>query len=196
MRRLHGGRIANISSIGGKVSMPHLAPYCASKFALTGLSGSLRAELAHEGIAVTTVCPGLMRTGSPFNAQFKGRHREEFAWFAIADSLPLLSIDGLRAARQIVDAIRHGDAELVVTWPARLAILATAVMPNTVGWAMDLTNRALPAPTDASGDEAHSGWQSSSQWAPSVLTRSSERAAAANNEVPHPLSPAHVEPPA
>jgi NAD(P)-dependent dehydrogenase (short-subunit alcohol dehydrogenase family) len=185
MRRQGGGRIANISSIGGKVSVPHLAPYCASKFALTGLSGAARAELAHDGIAITTVCPGLMRTGSPFNAQFKGRHRAEFAWFAIADSLPLLSIDGLRAARQIVNAIRHGDPELVITWPARLGIIATAVMPNTVARAMELTNRALPAPTDdASGDEAHTGWQSTSRWAPSAFTRSSERAAATNNEVP------------
>jgi NAD(P)-dependent dehydrogenase (short-subunit alcohol dehydrogenase family) len=196
MRRQGGGRIANISSIGGKLSIPHLAPYCASKFALTGLSGAARAELARDGIAITTVCPGLMRTGSPFNAQFKGRHREEFTWFAIADSLPLLSIDASRAARQIVNAIRRGDPELVITWPARLAIIANAVMPNTVARAMELVNRALPAPTDASGDEAHTGWQSTSRWAPSVLTRSSERAAHANNEVPRPLSPAYVEPPA
>ena len=33
-------------------------------------------------IYVTNVCPGMMRTGSPFNAWFKGRHRDEFAWFA------------------------------------------------------------------------------------------------------------------
>jgi NAD(P)-dependent dehydrogenase (short-subunit alcohol dehydrogenase family) len=196
MRRQGGGRIANISSIGGKVSVPHLAPYCASKFALTGLSDAARAELAREGIAITTVCPGLMRTGSPFNARFKGRHREEFAWFAVADSMPLLSIDARRAAAQIVDAIRHGDAELVITWPARLAVIATALMPNTVAWAMRMTNRALPSPDDAAGDEAQSGWQSTSRWAPSALTRLSERAAADNNEVPIPFTPAHAEPPA
>ena len=104
MRRQRGGRIVNVSSIGGKIGVPHLAPYCASKFALTGLSESMRAELAKDGIHVTTVCPGMMRTGSPFNAWFKGRHREEFAWFAISDSLPVASIDA--AASRVADRRR------------------------------------------------------------------------------------------
>ncbi len=68
MRAKKSGRIVNISSIGGKVSVPHLVPYSASKFALVGLSKGLRAELMKDGIKVTTVCPGLMRTGSPRNA--------------------------------------------------------------------------------------------------------------------------------
>ena len=180
----HGGRIVNISSIGGRIGVPHLAPYCASKFALTGVSTALRAELSRYGILVTTVCPGLMRTGSPINAWFKGRFREEFAWFAIADSLPLLSIDGRRAAAQIVDAMRHGDAELVVSWPARLAIVAAAVAPNTVARSLALVNRVLPSPTGTFGNESHSGWHSRSRWAPSLLTRPTDRSAAENNELP------------
>jgi len=184
MRRSGGGRIVNISSIGGRIGVPHLAAYCASKFALTGVSTALRAELARDNILVTTVCPGLMRTGSPFNAWFKGRHRAEFAWFAIADSLPVISIDGRRAAAQIVDAARHGDCELVVTWPARLAIAAAAVAPCTFARAMQLVNRALPSPTGALGNETHSGWHSRSSWAPSLLTRPTERSAAENNELP------------
>ena len=184
MRRSGGGRIVNISSIGGRIGVPHLAAYCASKFALTGVSTALRAELARDNVLVTTVCPGLMRTGSPFNAWFKGRHRAEFAWFAIADSLPVISIDGRRAAAQIVDAARHGDCELVVTWPARLAIAAAAVAPCTFARAMQLVNRALPSPTGALGNESHSGWHSRSSWAPSLLTRPTERSAAENNELP------------
>jgi NAD(P)-dependent dehydrogenase (short-subunit alcohol dehydrogenase family) len=183
MRAAGGGRIVNISSIGGKIGVPHLAPYCASKFALTGVSTALRAELARYGILVTTVCPGLMRTGSPFNAWFKGRHRAEFAWFAIADSLPLLSIDGRRAAAQIVDAMRYGDAESIVSWPARLAAAAEGVAPNTLARAMALVNRLLPSPTGRLGNESHSGWHSGSRWAPSPLTRLTERSAAENNEV-------------
>ena len=109
MRRQGGGRIVNVSSIGGKIGVAHLVPYCASKFALAGLSTAMRAELVKDQILVTTVSPGLMRTGSPFNAQFKGRHREEFTWFAVADSIPLLSIDAASAARKIVDACRCGD---------------------------------------------------------------------------------------
>jgi NAD(P)-dependent dehydrogenase (short-subunit alcohol dehydrogenase family) len=184
MRQNGGGRIVNISSIGGRIGVPHLAPYCASKFALKGVSTSLGAELARYGIRVTTVCPGLMRTGSPFNAWFKGRHRAEFAWFAIADSLPLLSIDGRRAALQIVNALRHGRAELVISWPARLAVTMEALAPNTFAAMMTLANRMLPGPTGTLGNESHSGWHSGSRWAPSPLTRLSERSAAQNNELP------------
>jgi NAD(P)-dependent dehydrogenase (short-subunit alcohol dehydrogenase family) len=185
MRRQRAGRIVNVSSIGGKIGVPHLAPYCASKFALVGLSDSVRGEVAKDGIHVTTVCPGLMRTGSPFNAWFKGRHRDEFMWFTISDSLPIASIDARRAAYQIVDACRHGDAELVITWPAKIAVVANAVMPEGVALAMDFANRMLPPPTDESGNKAHSGWQSLSDKAPSKLTTLTERAALENNELPH-----------
>jgi NAD(P)-dependent dehydrogenase (short-subunit alcohol dehydrogenase family) len=188
MRQAGGGRIVNISSIGGMVGVPHLAPYCASKFALTGLSTALRAELACDGILVTTVNPGLMRTGSPFNAWFKGRHRDEFTWFAISGSLPILSMDGRRAAAKIIDAAVHGDAELILTWAAKFAIAANGVMPNTVASVMDVANRVLPSSTDQTGDQGHSGWQSVSEWAPSKLTRLTERSAAENNELPQPLA--------
>jgi NAD(P)-dependent dehydrogenase (short-subunit alcohol dehydrogenase family) len=185
MRRAGGGRIVNISSIGGKIGVPHLVAYCASKFALTGFSESVRGELTKDGIYVTTVCPGLMRTGSPFNAWFKGRHRDEFTWFAIADSLPIASINGSRAASQIVEACRHGDAELVITWPARVAVIANAIAPGPMALAMEWTSRLLPGPIDEQrGDRAHSGWQSRSNWAPSRLTKLTNRAAAENNEIP------------
>jgi NAD(P)-dependent dehydrogenase (short-subunit alcohol dehydrogenase family) len=185
MQRQRAGRIVNISSIGGKIGVPHLVPYCASKFALAGLSDSIRGELSKDGIYVTTVCPGLMRTGSPFNAWFKGRHRDEFTWFTISDSLPGASIAAERAASQVIDACRHGDGDLVVSWPAKLAVIANAIAPEAVALGMNLANRLLlPPPTDASGDQARSGWQSQSEWAPSLLTRLTDRAAAANNEVP------------
>jgi NAD(P)-dependent dehydrogenase (short-subunit alcohol dehydrogenase family) len=183
MKAQGGGRIVNISSIGGKIGVAHLVPYCASKFALTGLSTAMRGELAKDQIMVTTVSPGLMRTGSPFNAWFKGRHREEFAWFTVSDSLPLLTIDAARAARQIVNACRYGDAELVVTWPAKLAIVANAMCPSVVAMGMEMTNRLLPRPADVSGDRAHSGWQSLSEWAPSRWTRLTEQAAIENNQM-------------
>jgi NAD(P)-dependent dehydrogenase (short-subunit alcohol dehydrogenase family) len=184
MRRQGGGRIVNVSSIGGKIGVPHLVPYCASKFALSGLSDAVRSEVAKDRIYVTTVCPGLMRTGSPFNAWFKGRHRAEFAWFAISDSIPGATIDAARAASQIVDACRHGDAELVISWPAKLAVIANALMPESVALALSMANRVLPPPTDASGDQQRAGWQSLSEWAPSKLTTLTERAAEQNNQLP------------
>jgi NAD(P)-dependent dehydrogenase (short-subunit alcohol dehydrogenase family) len=184
LRRQPGARIVNISSIGGRVAVPHLVPYSAGKFALTGLSDGLRAELAKDGIRVTTVLPWLMRTGSPFNAWFKGQHRAEFAWFTLFDSLPGLSQPAERAARRILDACRHGDPELVTAPHARLAIIADAVFPALMARSMAFMNWLLPAPGSGLGPEARSGWQSPSRWAPSVLTRLTERASAANNEVP------------
>src|SRR5437667_9599934 len=92
MRIWGGGRIVNISSIGGKVAVPHMASYSASKFALTGLSDALRAELARDNIYVTTVAPGLMRTGSHVNAKFKGKHDIEVALFAASAGSPLVSM--------------------------------------------------------------------------------------------------------
>ena len=72
MRRRRGGRIVNIASIGGLMPVPHLAPYCTAKHALVGLGTSLRGDLAKDGVYLTTVCPGLVRTGSPPHALFKG----------------------------------------------------------------------------------------------------------------------------
>src|SRR5205085_11782954 len=117
MRQRRDGRIVNISSIGGKVSVPHLLPYSASKFALTGWSEGLRSELLKDGIYVTTVCPGLMRTGSPRNALFKGKNEAEYAWFSISDALPIVSMSAKRAAQQIVDAAARGAAEVVLSRP-------------------------------------------------------------------------------
>jgi short-subunit dehydrogenase len=173
------------TAIGGKIGVPHLTPYCASKFALAGLSDSLRAELAQDNIHVTTVCPGMMRTGSPFNAWFKGNYRDEFTWFTISDSIPVASIDGRRAAAQVLDAARHGDAELILTLPAKLAVVAKALVPEWVALVSATANaRLLPPPDPTAGTEAHSGWQSGSEWAPSRLTRLTERAAHENNELP------------
>jgi NAD(P)-dependent dehydrogenase (short-subunit alcohol dehydrogenase family) len=183
MRRQGEGRIVNISSIGGKIAVPHLVPYCASKFALTGLSDGLRIELVDKGIVVTTVCPGLMRTGSPVNAMFKGKRPQEYAWFAISDSLPLASIDAVRAARQIVAACRRGDAELIITVQARLAVLARDLAPELLADAMALMNRLLPGPTTPEGDRARPGHESESRWAPSPLTASTYDAANENNEL-------------
>ncbi len=181
MRRQGAGRIVNISSIGGRIAVPHLVPYSASKFALTGLSDGLRIELLKDNIIVTTVCPGLMRTGSPVNAMFKGKRPQEYAWFAISDSLPLASISAERAARQIVDACRRGDAELVITVQAKAAIVARAVAPELFQDVMALMNGLLPGPAE-NGDTARPGFESESSWAPSALTAPTYEAAERNNE--------------
>ena len=183
MRKLGGGRIVNISSIGGKTGVPHLAPYCAGKFALTGFSDAVRAELARDNIHVTTVAPGLMRTGSHVNAQFKGDHDAEFAWFGTASGLPLISMSAERAARKILAACRRGQSSLTLTLAARLAIIGNAVAPNVTGFMMKMVNHFLPGPVEASGDQLQSGWQSRSPHFPSRwLTGLADAAIEQNNE--------------
>lgn len=183
MRARGGGRIVNISSIGGKIAVPHLAAYCASKHALVGLSDSLRAELARDRIYVTTVSPGMMRTGSHVNAKFKGQHAAEFAWFALGASAPLLSIKAERAAAQILEACRRGRPEITLTLAAQAAVIGNALFPSLTGHVMNLVNRMLPGPTDSSGDALRSGAESRSpEMPPKWMTGLGDRATARNNE--------------
>ncbi len=181
MQKRREGRIVNISSIGGKMSVPHLLPYSVGKFALTGFSEGLRSELSRDNVFVTTVCPGLMRTGSPRNALFKGDNEAEYAWFSTSDSIPLLSMSAGWAARRIVDACVRGDAELVLSLPAKLAVKFHALFPGVTADSLGLANKLLPSANGKT--EAKPGRESGSAASPSWVTTLNERAAAANNEI-------------
>jgi len=182
MRSAGQGRIVNIASIGGKIAVPHLVPYCASKFALVGLSDGLRAELRRENIFVTTVCPGLMRTGSPDNALFKGQHRREYAWFAISNSLPVLSVSAERAARRILEGCRRGAAQVVIGLHVQAAIVLNDLFPGMTASLAALGNRLLPSASRTGSKGLHSGAESKSWLAPRWLTQLSEKAALRNNQ--------------
>jgi len=184
LRQTQGGRIVNISSVGGRVAVPHLAPYCASKFALAGLSDAFRTELAKEDISVTTVSPGLMRTGSHVNAWFKGDRAKEFTWFSLGAAMPFLSMNASRAARQIVDAVGRGQPELTITFQARLAIAAQAVFPNLTAKILKLTNALLPKAGENPDLSKHKGRDSQSPLSPSPLTTLADAATPEFNEGP------------
>jgi NAD(P)-dependent dehydrogenase (short-subunit alcohol dehydrogenase family) len=182
MRARRSGRIVNITSIGGRVGVPHLLPYSASKFAALGFSQGLRGEVRRQGVVVTSVVPGLMRTGSPRNATFRGRHRAEYAWFSIADSLPGLSVDVEEAARRILDGARRGAAEVRFPTVTRLAAVAAAAAPNLTASTLDLAARLLPdAPDEPRGRRA--GRESQSAVSPSLLTRLGDDAARRYNQI-------------
>lgn len=170
------GRIANVASIGGKIAVPHLVPYSAAKFALTGFSEGITAELAADGIQVTTVVPGLMRTGSHLNAFFKGDNRAEFAWFGASASAPFLAMDAGRAAKKIVYAIRHGDAEVILGVPAKLVALAHGLAPASVVRALGMVNRVLPKAVE-DGENRHRGYESESAATKTPMTAFGRRAA-------------------
>ena len=181
MRIWGGGRIVNISSIGGKVAVPHMASYSASKFALTGFSDAIRAELARDNIHVTTVAPGLMRTGSHVNAKFKGRHDDEFAWFAASAGAPLISMNADRAARKILAACRRGQPSLTLTFAARKIVLGNALFPNLTGYLMKFVNRLLPGTGGEQGNESRAGSEVPRR-TPGWMTRLADRATQKNNE--------------
>jgi short-subunit dehydrogenase len=159
MRGRRSGRIVNISSIGGKIPVPHLLPYCASKFALTGFSRTLRTELQRAGIVVTTICPGLMRTGSPPFGEFKGQHEKEYAWFKLSDNMPGLSMSAEEAARKIVDSLQEGSAEVVLGAPAKAAALLDAVLPGINSELLAIAAGLLPEPGSV-GETSKKGYES------------------------------------
>jgi short-subunit dehydrogenase len=181
--RARRGRVVNVASIAGLIPFPHLLPYAASKAALVAWSDGLRAELAGSRVTVTTVCPALMRTGSPRNARFRGRHRSEYAWFSVGDSLPVLSGSAARAARRVVRAAEQGRARVVFPRAAQLAVALHGIAPGLTLGALGAVDRMLP---QAGGVGAASvpGSESTSAWSPSILTALNERAAARNNELP------------
>lgn len=179
MRERGGGRIVNVTSIGGRVAVPHLLPYDCAKFAAYGLSEGLFAELRKDGISVTTVVPGLMRTGSPENAFFKGRKELEFAWFTAGDSQPLTAMSARRAARRIVRAARRREAFVTLSWQAKLLRLAHDLFPTATLHALGAAARLLPRADGAT--EATRGLQLP---APRALLGLLHRAAARTNELP------------
>ncbi|MFD2515279.1 SDR family NAD(P)-dependent oxidoreductase [Pontibacter locisalis] len=176
------GRILNIASIGGKISVPHLVPYSASKFALVGLSEGLRAELKKYNITITTATPGLIRTGSPRHAIMKGHNKEEYALFKIMDSSLLTSMSAEETAEKIINALRHGDAEVTTTLPAKLGALLHGISPGLMTNIFGLANRALPG-EGGIGKERAKGYESESRLSESSLTERTQQAALRNNEM-------------
>jgi short-subunit dehydrogenase len=180
-KRQGAGRIVNITSIGGKIAVPHLLPYSASKFAAVGLSEGLNAELRQHNIHVTTVVPNLMRTGSPRNIDVKGDHEKEYAMFKIAGSSPMLSQDVDSAARTIVDAMERGETEAILSLSGKFASIVKGFAPGWVGTMMSLANNFLPKPT--ARRETKKGFEAESKLSKGRIAQYSDRAAVKNNEM-------------
>jgi len=174
------GRIVNITSIGGKVSLPHTLPYNCAKFATVGFSEGLHAELRRFGIRVLTVVPGLMRTGSHVNAHFKGDHEGEYRWFATGATNPLISMSAERAARKIVDATRRNQAEIVLGWQAQALSHAHHLSPGLAAEALGLVNLLLPRHDSHRKKRGH---ESESAFTRSALTALGRRAARRYNQL-------------
>lgn len=152
MLRRRGGTIVNITSIGGKVAVPHLLAYTASKFASVGFSEGLHAELRAKGVHVLTVCPGLMRTGSHLAAQFSGDAEREYRWFSLAANLPGVSTSAAHAAERIVRAVLRRETEIAITLQAVVLARTAHLAPSLTARAMSLVNRVLPTGVSGMSD--------------------------------------------
>ncbi len=126
------GHIVNIASLAGLVPAPFLAPYCAAKHGVVGLSLSLAAEASGTGVAVTCVCPGFTETpildsegpADLSRTSMSGRGR------VMAEALPGGVYEVEKLARDIERAIDKRTVILVTPTSARLLWLAARVAPR------------------------------------------------------------------
>jgi short-subunit dehydrogenase len=158
MRGRGYGRIGIITSIGGLVSVPHLLPYSTAKFGAVGFSSGLRSELAGTGVKVTTVAPGLMRTGSHLRAEFTGNQGAEYAWFAPSATLPLIAMNPERAAAKIVDGVLAGRAYVLLSLMTKLAARIGGLAPTTTAAILGLAARLLPSGPPSVGTDTVQGY--------------------------------------
>ncbi len=101
-RTRRSGFIVNVTSMGGLITMPGIAYYCGSKFALQGISEVMRAEMAPFGVRVTAVCPGSFRTDWAGRSMVRTER-------SIADYDALF--DPIRAARQAKSGRQLGNPD-------------------------------------------------------------------------------------
>jgi hypothetical protein len=123
-----------------------------------------------------------MRTGSPRNAQFKGHHRLEYAWFSLGGSLPLISVSAERAARQVLRACQNGDSDVMIGNWLNPPLWAHRLLPGLTTEVFSLVNALLPGPGGIKTAAAR-GYESESVVSPSILTALGEAAARRNNEM-------------
>ncbi len=142
-----GGRILNICSLGGKVGVPHMTPYDASKFALAGFAQGVSSELAADNITMTTAFPTVMRTGSPIQAVFKGDTPKEFKIFEAFDNLPIISMSADKAAKKILNAVERGKSEVILSFTAKIRVLFGVLFPELMSFAMMMAAKSLPKST-------------------------------------------------
>ncbi len=117
------GMVVNISSVAGKLAIPYLTGYCASKFALNAFSTGLRMELAQAGVRVVVVCPGTVRTPFHQSAFRSNRLPEVFAQRSRG------GISAERVAAATLRAVVRERREVVVPWRLRLAVGFRNLLP-------------------------------------------------------------------
>lgn len=177
------GRIVNIGSVGGRFALPHMLAYDTSKFGVLGFSEALRAELADGGPKVVTVQPGMMRTGSFYNARFTGDRAAEMAWFSVLSSMPVVSMNARKAAERIVDATLDGRAFLTLGLSGYAGDILHRVSPRLAVALATAAGRLMPQGGET-GAFAAKGRDIQSDLPGSTILRKGDIAARNHNEDP------------
>lgn len=138
--RADRGRIVFVGSISGRFAVPFIAPYSASKFALRALADALRVELAPQGVSVSLIEPGSVKT--PIWEKGRRAHQRSWGLYAAAmesvargaDHEERTGIDPERVARAILHALVHPrpKARYLVGTPARIGSLVFTLLPPTL----------------------------------------------------------------
>ncbi len=118
------GHIFNVSSVIGKRGSPFHSAYCASKFAVNGLSESFRVEMAPYNVKVTCVCPALTETEF-FGRIRDGQVRNKSDYLTKAHMMP-----ADRVARKMVATIGKNKPELIFTAGGKFLVLINAIFPR------------------------------------------------------------------
>jgi short-subunit dehydrogenase len=148
-----GSHLVNVSSLFGLIAPPGQSAYCASKFALRGLSQVLHGELGEVGVGVTTVHPGGIRTRIAENARVgSGVPESEVApdreLFA-----KLLSYPPERAADEILHGVARRKARVLIAASAKVPDLLARIFPvahqSIIARATSRSRSSRPAPSRA-----------------------------------------------
>jgi short-subunit dehydrogenase len=144
MRRQGRGHIVNVSSVAGKVSVPYLGIYSATKHALAAVSVALRSELAGSGIGVSVVYPGLTDTG------FQDNMLREVAVPDPPAYAP--SAQAATVAQRIAQAVRWNIRDVYVTLPDFAAVSAYPLAPGIGDWAVRRLWLSSPPGAEVEGE--------------------------------------------
>ena len=124
MRAQHDGMIINISSMAGRIVIPRIGYYSATKFALTAIGDALRMEEADRGIKVMNVFPGTTRSSFDENRLGTRGRQAHQRW-------PPVSAE--KVAKRVANAVEHNQRSVYVSWfPDRAAVAANWL----AGWAI------------------------------------------------------------
>lgn len=130
------GTIVNVSSIGGKVATPYLVPYVTSKYAVTGLTESLQAELEPKGIQVCGIYPNLIKSNFLDRAIFRGNDEEDIQQRRqqVEQVLQVPVVEKPEdVAQAIWKAVKHQQNQVLVG-SANLSVATDRLFPGLFQW--------------------------------------------------------------